>query len=128
MNPTVDELRKILADLPGDAEVRIQDGAVIIGFNGQWDWQRRRDEADWRGMMEEDITNALMDLRHAFAKHDLPVPDGLTYSDPGEACKALATLRKGISRQHWVSTYSANPTIGLRLCGLTIKAANPAPE
>lgn len=53
---------------------------------------------------ENDIGTALMRLRAAFAKHDVPCPDLLQYSDPEKALEAIRHARHMLGPNNWAMT------------------------
>ena len=71
--------------------------------------------------VENDIGTALMRLRQAFAKHDIPCPDVLEYSDGAKAYKAMIPLRHSIGPAHWGMTNKANPVGEVSLAGFSLR-------
>lgn len=70
-----------------------------------------------------DIGEALYRLRHAFMKHNIPVPDVLEYSDTGKAYDAMLPLRHAASHNatQWVMDYQAKPYAEMCLHGFTLR-------
>lgn len=71
--------------------------------------------------VENDIGTALLRLRQAFAKHNIPCPDVLEYSDSAKAYKAMVPLRHGLGPAAWGMTSSASPIGEASLAGFTLR-------
>lgn len=71
--------------------------------------------------IENDIGTALMKLRNAFAKHSIPCPDVLEYSDQGKAYRAIPELRHALSHHVWVMGKDAKPYGEASLAGFTLR-------
>lgn len=68
-----------------------------------------------------DIGTALMRLRAAFAKHNIPCPDVLEYSDQDKAYKAVSMLRRAVGPAQWVMCEDAKPYGEACLAGFTLR-------
>jgi hypothetical protein len=85
----------------------------MAGIKWVWRWpltllvQRER-ESDVTDL-ENDIGTALTRLRYAFAKHGVPCPDVLEYSDCRKGYDAMVRLRHGLGPVNWVMDGDANP-------------------
>ena len=73
--------------------------------------------------LTKDVSRALYALRTAFAKHNIPCPDVLEYSDPRKAYQAVIPLRKSLSYHatQWVMTPDAKPWAEMSLEGFTLR-------
>jgi len=71
--------------------------------------------------IENDIGTALIRLRQAFAKHKIPCPDILEYSDGAKAYKAIIPLRHGLGPANWGMMSSAAPVGEASLAGFTLR-------
>lgn len=71
--------------------------------------------------LENDIGTALMRLRTAFAKHGVPCPDVLEYSDQRKAYEAMVPLRHGLGPTNWVMDGDANPFGEAMLAGFKLR-------
>ena len=71
--------------------------------------------------LENDIGTALMRLRTAFAKHDVPCPDVLEYSDYRKGYDAMVKLRHGLGPMDWVMDGDANPFGEAMLAGFKLR-------
>jgi hypothetical protein len=73
--------------------------------------------------LTQDVARALYGLRTAFAKHNIPCPDVLEYSDPQKAYQAIAPLRVSLSYNatQWVMTPDAKPWAEMSLEGFTVR-------
>lgn len=69
-----------------------------------------------------DIEMALFRLRQAFARHKIPLPDVLEYTDSRRGYEASMSLRLA-ARQHtnFAMDSSARPFIELSLAGFTVR-------
>lgn len=70
-----------------------------------------------------DIGTALMRLRAAFAKHNIPCPDVLEYSDTDKAYPAFQALRRSTAAHdpNWVMDQTAKPYAESSLVGFTLR-------
>jgi hypothetical protein len=70
-----------------------------------------------------EIAQALYRLRVAFAKHGIPCPDVLEYSDTKKAYEAMAVLRREASYQsaQWAMDASAKPYAEMSIHGFTLR-------
>lgn len=71
--------------------------------------------------VENDIGTALMRLRQAFARHNIPCPDVLEYSNQEKAYAALAPLRHAIGPANWGMTPAANTLGEVSLAGFSLR-------
>lgn len=71
--------------------------------------------------VENDIGTALMRLRSAFAKHGIPCPDVLEYSDAAKAYEALPPLRAALGPAFWVMDARAKPYGEASIAGFTMR-------
>ena len=70
----------------------------------------------------KDIEAALFDLRQAFAKHKIPLPDVLEYSDSRKGYDASMRLRLASKQNaNWVMDQSAKPYAEMSLAGYTVR-------
>lgn len=70
----------------------------------------------------DDIQQALFRLRQAFAKHDIPLPDVLEYTDSRRGYEASMRLRLAASQNaNWVMDQSAKPHVEMSLAGYTVR-------
>ncbi len=71
----------------------------------------------------DDIGRALMGVRRAFTKHNLPCPDVLEYSDPKRAYEAMPALRHSASYHatQWAMDQAAKPWVEMSLYGFTLR-------
>ena len=70
---------------------------------------------------ENDIGTALMRLRQAFARHGIPCPDVLEYSDQEKAYRAMAPLRHALGPHVWAMDASARSYGEAMLAGFTLR-------
>lgn len=68
-----------------------------------------------------DIATALMRLRQAFARHNIPCPDVLEWSDAGKAYKAIPALRHAVSQATWTMDTASRPYGEMSLAGFTVR-------
>ncbi len=71
--------------------------------------------------MENEIGTALVRLRQVFAKHNLPCPDVLEYSDTTKAYQSLQALRHQTGPMAWGMRSDASPVGELCLAGITLR-------
>lgn len=71
--------------------------------------------------IENDIGTALMRLRAVFAKHKIPAPDVLEYSNQKAAYAAIPPLRHAIGPTCWAMACDATPLGEVSLAGFTLR-------
>lgn len=73
------------------------------------------------GDIENDIGTALMKLRFAFRKHDIPAPDVLEYTNQKAAYDAISRLRRALGPTSWAMTSDAQPYGEACVAGFTLR-------
>lgn len=71
--------------------------------------------------IENDIGTALMRLRQAFARHRIPCPDVLEYSDGSKAYKAMIPLRHALGPANWGMMQSSGTVGEASLAGFSLR-------
>lgn len=71
--------------------------------------------------IENDIGTALMRLRQVFARHHIPCPDVLGYSENEKAYDALIPLRHAIGPTFWAMDMEALPLGEVSMAGFTLR-------
>lgn len=69
----------------------------------------------------EDICTALIRVRAAFAKHNIPCPDILSYESQRKAYEGMRAVRMAIGPTIWAMDQDAKPYGECALAGFTIR-------
>ena len=71
--------------------------------------------------LTNDIGTAIMRLRNAFAKHNIPAPDILEWSDGKKGFDAAVALRRVLEANHYTLSASGDTKANALVAGMTLR-------